>query len=314
MGRNCNQGKAVTCLLLQKGSDSSPRYVMLRSCCSLLNCVFLLQAHSVFIFSRASWEAQFPSLEYVQCCFSCKPYFPRSCANLAKSNRNTHNLCLLFTSSLPRRWHSHSPIGQFIRQLLGNAFDVRAQSGTEVSSSFSNQSQIADFSNTFGNLQALPEPEPKQKPKKEEASLVSQSEPEQPKKRPRTPDSASMADAEQTPPAAENDVQEDDDKPFVSSLPARRSYKYDDPPIIFRDVDVSLGVLFSVNYFILKFILSRERPLCRRSKRWWSVCSIPSSRSTWRSWERILDPKMAPGPSARSTFSLLFTFWGNTFF
>lgn len=145
---------------------------------------------------------------------------------------------------------------------------MRAQSGTEVSSSFSNQSQIEDFSNTFGNLQALPEPEPKQIPKKEEANIVSQSDPEQPKQRPRTPDSASMADAEQTPPAAENDVQEDDDKPFVSSLPARRSYKYDDPPIIFRDVDVSLEVGSSIFSQLIYFGLSRERPLCRRSKRW----------------------------------------------
>lgn len=156
-------------------------------------------------------------------------------------------MCLLFLASTdyhPADIHSYSPLGQFIRQLLGNAFDVRAQSGTGISSF--PQAQIPESANNTSNFPALPETETK----KEEATLVvSESnsssdpiEPEPKQQRPNTPDSASMADAEQSPaaPAAENDVQEDEDKEYVPSLPARRSYKYDDPPIIFRDVDVSV--------------------------------------------------------------------------
>ena len=43
-----------------------------------------------------------------------------------------------------------------------------------------------------------------------------------------------MADSEQSP-IDENDSVEEKE---ISSLPARRSYKYDDPPIVFTDVDV----------------------------------------------------------------------------
>lgn len=91
-------------------------------------------------------------------------------------------------------------------------------------------------------------------------------EPEPKQQRPNTPDSASMADAEQSPaaPAAENDVQEDEDKEYVPSLPARRSYKYDDPPIIFRDVDVSVfKILFKFTELTIHFTC-RELQLCRR--------------------------------------------------
>lgn len=112
------------------------------------------------------------------------------------------------------------------------------------------------------------------KEEEESASVVRKSDPEQQPKqeRPRTPDSASMADAEAAPAAAaENEaVQEDEDKEYVPSLPARRSYKYDDPPIIFRDVDVGVFLswsLFSVN-FIIHFFFSRVRPLCRKWRKW----------------------------------------------
>lgn len=124
-------GKSSDMFTSSRGSASS-RYVMLRSCCSLLNCEFLLQAHSVFIFSRPSWEAQFPSLEYVQCCFSCEPYFPRSCANLAKSNRNTHNFRLsphIFTTTLLTFTQSNRPVySSTARQRLRRESAIRHRS------------------------------------------------------------------------------------------------------------------------------------------------------------------------------------------
>lgn len=42
---------------------------------------------------------------------------------------------------------------------------------------------------------------------------------------------------------------------YVPTLPARRSYKYDDPPIIFRDVDVS-DQLISVSPSFLNLIVT----------------------------------------------------------
>ncbi|XP_017493006.1 PREDICTED: uncharacterized protein LOC108381110 [Rhagoletis zephyria] len=82
-------------------------------------------------------------------------------------------------------------------------------------------------------------PEPKKETSVSSESSSSSENPEQPHKRQITPDSASMAEAEQqTPaPAAEGAGEEEEEKEYVPTLPARRSYKYDDPPIIFRDVD-----------------------------------------------------------------------------
>lgn len=181
--------------------------------------------------------------------------FPCSCANSSNCsgsnsfvslNRQPFSLldsftCLLLTS---RR-----PLGQTLRQLFGSAFDhIRPQPGTGVSF---NQAQLTAANQSLPALP--PEPQPERKPEtvsslsaseptKETTSVSSESssssEPEQPKRQ-ITPDSASMAEAEQQPaaPAAEN-AEEEEEKEYVPTLPARRSYKYDDPPIIFRDVDV----------------------------------------------------------------------------
>lgn len=50
------------------------------------------------------------------------------------------------------------------------------------------------------------------------------------------PSCVKMSEAEQAP-VEENDSQDDKE---ITSLPARRSYKYDDPPVVFTDVDVRM--------------------------------------------------------------------------
>ena len=103
-----------------------------------------------------------------------------------------------------------------------NSFDIRPQ-GTGVSF---NQPQI-----TADILQhrALPDRDSEEKDLKKDSN-----EPPDEQNKPTEPDK--MADNEQAP-VEESDPQEEKE---ITSLPARRSYKYDDPPIVFNDVDVCL--------------------------------------------------------------------------
>lgn len=173
--------------------------------------------------------------------------FPYSCARQTV----VHSY---FTSPSPCR-----PLGQTLSQYLGS-FDIRPQ-GTGLSF---NQPQLTAADSVQSNFS----------PVEREVTKEGNATASQPNELPPEPKVTSlsdkMADTEQKATPEESDPQEEE-KEYTPTLPARRSYKYDDPPIVFNDVDVCYSGEwpFPKSHTSIHLLFhSRERQLWQRSKKW----------------------------------------------
>lgn len=152
-------------------------------------------------------------------CFPSLEYvqltIPYSCAK-ATFSHSSHFFTLL------------RPLGQTLSQYL-TSFDIRAQ-GT--GNSFN---QIEAIGNS---VQEQPYGQASSQPLNASASIVESNQ---------TLSSDQMAEPEQS------SVGDNEDDKEITSLPARRSYKYDDPPIVFNDVDVCMPIS-SIVYWLCSLL------------------------------------------------------------
>lgn len=140
---------------------------------------------------------------------------------------------------------AHRPLGQTFKDLFGS-FTIRPQA---VESTDTN---TAATTNTKDYIQYNHESTPEVV--KEIAQLKAQakmSEAEQPK--PNEPVDANDA-------AADNEASGEKGAATTSSLQPRKSYKYDDPPIVFKEIDVSVWLFVYIAHTNIMITVGHRRP------------------------------------------------------